>query len=334
MRRDRVRNRVVGRARSLWLLVILVAIGGIGPSVRAQPTITEFPLPSGGKPISITAGSDGNLWFTRGSGDQIGRMTPEGDVSQFPDPGGGHPWGIAAGPDGNLWYTDILNPPSIGRLSPSDGEVTEFHFAAGGWFPPGLIEITPGPDGNLWFTVSKGGIGRMTPEGSVRIFTKGAYDSTFFGAWGITAGPDNHLWFTKRSGDVWRISLSGDLRSFSLPEELAGAGPDIVKGPDGNLWFTLYYDDAIGRITPRGRITIFGLPAEGSGPYGIAAGPDGNLWFTEYLGNRIGRITPTGDIVEYEVPTLDAHPIYIAAGPDGNMWFTEHTRNRIGRVEL
>ena len=51
----------------------------------------------------------------------------------------------------------------------------------------------------------------------------------------------------------------------------------------------------IGRITPAGTITEYGLPTFYSSPGGIAAGPDGNLWFTErYVkGHRIGRISPT-----------------------------------------
>ena len=42
-------------------------------------TITEFPLPTaGGGPLGITAGSDGNLWFTgftEYDGNKIGKIT-------------------------------------------------------------------------------------------------------------------------------------------------------------------------------------------------------------------------------------------------------------------
>src|SRR5579885_57996 len=40
-------------------------------------TITEFPLPaSSGIPQAVTAGPDGNLWFTEMDGNKIGRITP------------------------------------------------------------------------------------------------------------------------------------------------------------------------------------------------------------------------------------------------------------------
>ena len=41
-----------------------------------SPDITEFALPTqGGIPYQITAGPDGNLWFTEELGNKIGRIT-------------------------------------------------------------------------------------------------------------------------------------------------------------------------------------------------------------------------------------------------------------------
>ncbi len=95
--------------------------------------------------------------------------------------------------------------------------------------------------------------------------------------------------------------------------------------------------DAIGRITPAGKVTVYrkGI-TKGSKPGLIALGYDGNMWFTETDGNRIGRITPKGVVTEFSKGiTKGAGPIGIAAGPDGNMWFTEtgwqpHWPNRHG----
>ena len=52
------------------------SIDRITPSGR----ITEFPLPAGGYTARITAGSEGNLWFTESKPEfkyAIGRITPE-----------------------------------------------------------------------------------------------------------------------------------------------------------------------------------------------------------------------------------------------------------------
>ena len=107
---------------------------------------------------------------------------------------------------------------------------------------------------------------------------------------------------------------------------------DITSGPDGALWFTA--DEAIGRITTSGRITMFPLPTGSSGS-GITSGPDGALWFTEYRG-KIGRITTSGTTTEFTVPTSRegsrVNPVAIAAGPDGALWFTVLFGDRIWRL--
>src|SRR5262249_50064542 len=64
---------------------------------------------------SITAGSDGNLWFTYSHG--IRRITPAGTITEFALPSPGTPGGIAAGSDGNVWFTDAEGN-RIGVLAP------------------------------------------------------------------------------------------------------------------------------------------------------------------------------------------------------------------------
>jgi hypothetical protein len=80
--------------------------------------ITEFSIPTtGSNPRGITAGPDGNLWFTEEFGNKIGRITPDGVITEFPIPTpGSRPVGIATGPDGNIWFTEAT-ANKIGRLS-------------------------------------------------------------------------------------------------------------------------------------------------------------------------------------------------------------------------
>src|SRR5207244_11948852 len=101
-------------------------------------------------------------------------------------------------------------------------------------------------------------------------------------------------------------------------------------GPDVSLWFTECQPSrygfgvcsgGIGRITPLGVVTYFGVMTPG--PWNITAGPDGNLWFTEHLSTRIGRITPDGVITQFGTGIFGgAFSRGITAGPDGNLWFT------------
>jgi streptogramin lyase len=292
------------------------------PPAGAQVgTVTEIPLVSGSNPYGITAGGDGNLWFTTLSAGYIGRVTPAGTPTQFSagiSPGSPLR-GIVAGPDGNLWYVDDTG--KIGRITPT-GTVTEF---SSGGDPYG---IALGPDGNLWFTnFDSGGIGRITPTGTVTSFfavTNRMYD--------IVAGPDGNLWYTVLTYDrIGRITPTGTVTEFPVTP---GSRPyGIALGADGNLWFAQRGANRIGRITPSGTVTNFSAGiTPGSVPLDIAAGPDGNLWFTELDGNRIGRITPTGTVTEFPVITANSEPYGIVAGPDGAMWFTERAAGRIGRI--
>ena len=68
-------------------------------------------------PAAITAGPDGNLWFTEGTGNKIGRITTAGVITEFSAlTATSQPAGIAAGPDGNLWFTEY-NGNNIGRIT-------------------------------------------------------------------------------------------------------------------------------------------------------------------------------------------------------------------------
>jgi len=283
----------------------------------------------------ITAGPDGNIWFTEYSGSRIGRITPTGVVTEFKLSALQYPTSITAGPDGNLWFIESgYNGwnPNIGRITPT-GVVTEFSLGGGTPSPSGIVA---GPDGNLWITLFDY-IARMTTNG-VESFVPILHSFEFPRC--ITAGPDGNLWYTLGASGfrstIARMTPAGVITEFSTGIDSGGGYPCIVAGPDGNLWFTGYNDNLIGRITPAGVVTRFsaGISANAY-PYSITAGPDGNLWFTEPGANKIGRITPSGVVTEFSTGiSAGAGPTGITAGPDGNIWFTEQGVNRIGRITI
>ncbi len=316
-------------------------------------TFTEFPLPQNSILDSITAGPDGNLWFTLfrltyGTPSDIGRITPNGTISLFPMPSTNNiPGSIITGPDGNLWFTDNSGTTvssSIGRITPS-GVITEFALGSG---RHRADDITAGPDGNLWFIDDlASAIGRITTVGAVAEFPVPSIGVIGF-INQITKGPDGNLWFTNKNvGKIGRITPQGVVTEF--PVSLAGnslSDPGAIAGsPNGNIWFT--FDRAIGQVTPTGTATMFPIPNAGIDTFefyteGITAGPSGSMWFTEPSSFKIGSITPSGSITEYSLP---AHTYYpgntIVTGPDGNLWYTEISTNTqttgspaIGRMNL
>ena len=70
------------------------------------------------EPAGITAGPDGNVWFTEFGGNRIGRITADGTISEFPVPTAAAGLNdITLGPDGNLWFAEST-AGQIGRLRP------------------------------------------------------------------------------------------------------------------------------------------------------------------------------------------------------------------------
>jgi streptogramin lyase len=300
-------------------LALLTPLSMAGTASASNP-IKEYSIPTSEcSPDGITAGPDGNLWFTEYNSNKIGKVTTSGAFTEYsipPNPGGG-PSDITTGPDGNLWFTEGGN--KVDKVTTS-GTITEYSI------PPnssGSSGITTGPDGNLWFTEGSGNkIGKVTTSGAFieyAIPTLGSFPA------GITTGPDGNLWFAENGGNkIGKVTTSGAFSEYSVPTSL-GFPMRITTGPDGNLWFTEngYQVNKIAKITTSGTITEYSIPTSGSQPYGITAGPDGNLWFTEEVGNQIGRVSTSGSFSEYSVPTSGSKPEGITAGPDGNIWFTE-----------
>jgi virginiamycin B lyase len=83
----------------------------IGAGIARMTTSGAFCLPYQGADYAnaITAGPDGNLWFTESPSDAVGRLTPSGHATLFRVENGCSPANIVPG-DGHLWVTcDDLN---------------------------------------------------------------------------------------------------------------------------------------------------------------------------------------------------------------------------------
>ncbi|MDQ6806640.1 MAG: hypothetical protein M3065_17120, partial [Actinomycetota bacterium] len=94
-----------------------IPTGRIG-KITPTGAVTEYVLPAGTQPDNITAGPDGNLWFTDSQHNEIGRITTGGQVGLFATAQQNYGMGnIVTGPDGRLWYT-LLNPAAVAAFQP------------------------------------------------------------------------------------------------------------------------------------------------------------------------------------------------------------------------
>ncbi len=329
-------------------------------------TEIALPPPANGpirpvEPAAITAGPDGNLWFTDQGKLAVGKITPAGVVTEFPLPDPTCvPQGITTGPDGNLWFTeyqssftDLGYPNSIAsskiaKITPA-GVVTEFPLPDPSGAPLG---ITVGPDGNLWFTESRGNrIGNITTGGTIQEFavpTIATDISSRLTALEIVTGPDGNLWYTELDNKVGRISPTGTpLGEFALSAEPSG----ITTGPDGNVWVAesegsfvaeepyetiSATNGGFARITSAGAVTEFHPNVGGASPDALTTGPDGNLWFTAdaspYSSSAVvGSLRPDGSLVA-ALPVSSTSNPGITVGPRGEVLFPEPLAGKIGVV--
>jgi virginiamycin B lyase len=143
MRQRRFSRRSFVIAGLVGLLTCLVALPASGAQALSGE-LREYPVNGG--PVDITAGPDGELWFTERDGNQIGRIPATGTITEFPLPtanSGAHD--ITVSLDNQLWFTEI-GTNQIGRLSPTPRhQVTGFPITAPAY------AIAAGPRGGyLW----------------------------------------------------------------------------------------------------------------------------------------------------------------------------------------
>jgi len=139
-------------------ITLLLSVPAV--TLAQQIAIAEYPVPNRHVGMfGITAGPDGDLWFTEFGGNQIGRITTAGAIAEYPVPtAGSEPDPTTAGPDGALWFAEEFRA-QIGRIT-TGGVITEYPLPNNASEPFG---ITAGPDGSCGLPNS---ISRRTRSGA------------------------------------------------------------------------------------------------------------------------------------------------------------------------
>jgi streptogramin lyase len=323
-----------GECQAIWFTESNGTTNRIGSIAPDGSNATEYTPPTANSfPYSITAGPDGNVWFTENKPNNIGVFESLGGGAGF----GEFPITSATLPGTNSQY--------------------------------GAYGITSGPDGNLWFTESQCVtdpcfVGSITTGGTINIYGTNTADSP---PQGIAAGPDGNLWFTEAGAGtrshIARITTGGTVTEYQTPT--SGSAPGfITTGGDGNLWFTEGVVNQIGVITTGGAfpheypipagVNAVGISAAGTG-YQIGdiitvvqAGASGGTFSVSAVDTNGGVIvSPPGLNLQsigtgYSLSTAPTNttgghgtglqvnvsstsnsfgPAAITLGPDGNVWF-------------
>jgi virginiamycin B lyase len=97
-------------------------IGRIDPTAGAM---TEYPLPAGAMPHTVTIDDAGKVWYTGNKNATIGVLDPDtGKITEYemPDPAAKDPHTAVFDQEGILWFT-LQQSNMIGRLDPASGEI-------------------------------------------------------------------------------------------------------------------------------------------------------------------------------------------------------------------
>jgi virginiamycin B lyase len=293
-------------------------IGLSSGTAEAQTRTKSVRIPNGSAPFDITAGADGNYWFTISNGSWIGRITPKGQITTFRTPTLGNPAFMTLGPDGNVWFGEG-STGKIAFITPA-GQITELQFSFFGV----SVGITTGSDGNIWFSdQTDHAIWRYDLSSGVFTEFKTPTPNSFPGD--MILGADGNVWFTEQAvGKFAKITPSGQITEFTGVDSPSS----IAAGPDGNLWITSAFTPMIARVTTSVAITVF--PVQHT-PSIIRPGAGDNLLFTSFTANTIASITTDGVVTE-SLPFPNSAPLGITAATRGKVWFLGNGSNRVYRT--
>ena len=203
-------------------------VGNINPvngAITSASTVTHYNLPTvAATPIYLELGTDGNIWGTELTGNNIFRVTPTGTVTEFAIPTyNSRPIAIKVGPPGDpfLWFTEEAGN-NIGKISYS-GVIEEFPVPKS-QSNSILADLAFDAQGNLW-TQSYVNQNNLPPT-----------------------GPD----YIVRMGNTILNAPNGDISSVLVTRyQVESEGTvfhRIVLGDDGDMWFTELALNNIGKV--------------------------------------------------------------------------------------
>ncbi len=285
---------------------------------RSKQTSTfNVPIPTAGNggmvgqslPTFITAGPDGNVWFTTGFN--------------------AGSWGESTN-------------ASLYSINPATHEVGQYNEPS--WaIPPSAM--ASGPDGKLWFGAASGGIDELDPSSmNISSIIPNPPDPLSTVDMKFDAG--GNLWFTGYNIHyvvggynyqcvVGRVdATSHALSTFAIPS-VSSLGKMTI-GPDGNVWFLEghWQGNSLGKLdVATDVITEYNIPTLNSGG-GIASGPDG-IWFGDSVaigssGTGVSEVDVSGQVIESLATYSEVTDL--TTGPNGTVWFAE-TGGWIGEVK-
>ncbi len=208
-------------------------LGRIDP---ATGDMTEYPLPAGARPHSVSIDAEGGVWYLGNGNGTIGKLDPasgEITVYEMPDPAAIDPHTGVFDADGIFWFT-LQRANMIGRLDPATGDIRLVGAPREGSRPYG-IKI----DAEGWPWVACNGencLIRVNPETmaltEILLPTPGATVRR------LDIDEDGVVWYVNSSqGRLGRFDpATGEIKEWPSPSGPA-SHPYAIAALDGAVWY-------------------------------------------------------------------------------------------------
>jgi virginiamycin B lyase len=304
-----------------------VAFNFVVPEPQAQaappvePTLQEYPVPSGSRPHDVAPAPDGSVWYTAQRLGELGRLDPAtGETRHIPLGQGSAPHGVIVGPDGAPWITDSgLN--AIVRVDPATEAVEVFPLPAGSG-NANLNTATFDLNGVLWFTGQNGVYGRLDPAvGQVEVFQapRGR------GPYGIDATPDGTVYYASLAGShIARIDPPSAEATVLEPPTPGQGSRRVWSDSQGLIWVSEWNGRQLARYNPAtGEWQEWPLPGDRPQPYAVYVDEQDMVWLSDFGANALVRFDPAQETFEvFALPSPGANVRQILGRP-GEVWGAE-----------
>ena len=258
--------------------------------------ITEYTLPQGARPHTVTVDQDGSIWYTGNGNGTVGKLDPRTAMIteyKMPDPAARDPHSAVFDKKGNLWFT-LQQSNMVGRLVPASGAIKLVTMPTPKSRPYG---IKLSADGSPW--VASNGSNRLVkidpdtmapreyplpdPKTTVRR---------------LAFASDGMIWYVNSSqGRIGRLEpKTGQVKEWSSPSG-PRSHPYAIAVIDGIVWYNEsgQRPDTLVRFDPKTeRFQSWPIPSGG-----VYAGivrhmrptREGNLLIHQSSTNRIILVT-------------------------------------------
>ena len=224
-------------------------IGKVDPKTGRM---TEYPLPAGAYPHSVTLDTAGNVWYTGNKNGTVGMLDPKTEkitVYKMPDPAARDPHTAIFDSAGILWFT-LQHSNMIGRLDPRTGAVKLVKVGTPKARPYGIkIDAT----GNPWVSCNGSNcLIKVDPRTMVLTEIRLPIPATTVQRLDIAS--DGMIWYVNSSqGRLGRYDpRTGDIKEWPSPSG-KNSHPYAIAVVDGIVWYneSRRRPDALVRFDPR-----------------------------------------------------------------------------------